>query len=97
MVMVPLPAASSNTVPWPLAPPFVRGAEEVALPSTIRPAGGIGSVGAVEGGEGGDGAAAGGQLEHRAIVGGSAVIGRAEEVALLSRSGRPPGGSRWRR
>ena len=58
------------------------GAEEVALRVAHQAALRIGTVGAVEGGQCGKGAAAGGQLEDRALVGGPAGKGRAEEVAL---------------
>ena len=78
--MVPLPAASSKTVPS-LAPPAAscrRGCP--AGPAPGRPDG-IGPVGAVERGQGGDGAAAGGELEDRAIAVGPAERRRAEEVA----------------
>ena len=66
-----------------VGPAFVRRAEEVALRVEGQDGRRIGSVGGtVEGGEGGEGAATGGQLEHRAIIGGSAEFRRAEEIAL---------------
>ena len=68
VVMVPLPAATSNTVPSPDAPPVIGGAEEIAAAVLDQAGLGVGPVGAVEGGQGGDGAAAGRHLEHRAVA-----------------------------
>ena len=80
-VMVPLPAASSKTVPW-LAHRQRRRAVEVALRVTHQAGKWIAPVGAVEVGERGDGAAAGGQLEDRAQPVGPTETRRAVEVAL---------------
>ena len=56
-------------------------AEEVTAAVLGQAAGRVCPVGAVEGNESGDGAAAGLDLEHRAVPIGTAAFGRSEEVA----------------
>ena len=68
MVMAPLPAATSNTVPVTVWRRHRRGAEEIAAAVLDQAAEGFGPVGAVEGGQGRDGVAARGHLEHRAVI-----------------------------
>ena len=67
MVIVPLPWASSKTVPSPVRS---RRRCAVEIAAAVHDQGGLGccTVGAVEGSQRGDRAAAVGQLENRAVA-----------------------------
>ena len=67
MVMVPLPWASSKTVPW-LEPPAHAVPYRLPLLSMIRRGMTVCAVAAVERRQRGDGATSRGQLENRAVA-----------------------------